>query len=159
MMQELLRLISAPSRIKGLASLNFINARLLWSSSRMSPQELKLRIFTLDCFCMKSRALLQINILTLEMSRGVGTKLFSISGGRILKDYLLKETLEITDDFLATYTNQSGYDLLGMAKDHLKTTAQVKSALAACKLKSWMTLSLLELIYGILVPKADANFK
>ncbi|XP_057503291.1 pyrophosphate--fructose 6-phosphate 1-phosphotransferase subunit alpha [Actinidia eriantha] len=43
-----------------------------------------------------------------------------------------QRTLEITDDILATYKNQGGYDLLGQTKDQIRTTEQVNSALAAC---------------------------
>ncbi|KVI07575.1 Phosphofructokinase domain-containing protein [Cynara cardunculus var. scolymus] len=44
-----------------------------------------------------------------------------------------QKTLEITDDVLATYKNQGGYDLLGRTKDQIRTTEQVNSAMAACK--------------------------
>lgn len=44
-----------------------------------------------------------------------------------------QKTLEITDDILATYKNQGGYDLLGRTKDQIRTTEQVNAALAACK--------------------------
>ncbi|KAI3730257.1 hypothetical protein L1987_61426 [Smallanthus sonchifolius] len=44
-----------------------------------------------------------------------------------------QKTLEITDDVLATYRNQGGYDLLGRTKDQIRTQEQVNSALAACK--------------------------
>nr|XP_043618150.1 pyrophosphate--fructose 6-phosphate 1-phosphotransferase subunit alpha [Erigeron canadensis] len=44
-----------------------------------------------------------------------------------------QKTLEITDDILATYKNQGGYDLLGRTKDQIRTTEQVNSAMAACK--------------------------
>jgi pyrophosphate--fructose-6-phosphate 1-phosphotransferase len=43
-----------------------------------------------------------------------------------------QKTLEITDDILATYKNQGGYDLLGRTKDQIRTTEQVNAALAAC---------------------------
>ncbi|CAI9270278.1 unnamed protein product [Lactuca saligna] len=43
-----------------------------------------------------------------------------------------QKTLEITDDVLATYKNQGGYDLLGRTKDQIRTTEQVNSAMAAC---------------------------
>ncbi|WCJ44778.1 Pyrophosphate--fructose 6-phosphate 1-phosphotransferase subunit alpha [Euphorbia peplus] len=43
-----------------------------------------------------------------------------------------QKTLEITDDVLATYKNQGGYDLLGRTKDQIKTTEQVNAALATC---------------------------
>ncbi|KAI5660865.1 hypothetical protein M9H77_20188 [Catharanthus roseus] len=44
-----------------------------------------------------------------------------------------QKTLEITDDVLATYKNQGGYDLLGRTKDQIRTTEQVNAAMAACK--------------------------
>ncbi|XP_009777872.1 pyrophosphate--fructose 6-phosphate 1-phosphotransferase subunit alpha [Nicotiana sylvestris] len=44
-----------------------------------------------------------------------------------------QKTLEITNDVLATYKNQGGYDMLGRTKDQIRTTEQVNSAMAACK--------------------------
>ncbi|CAK9178271.1 unnamed protein product [Ilex paraguariensis] len=44
-----------------------------------------------------------------------------------------QKTLEITDDILATYKNQGGYDLLGRTKDQIRTTEQVNAALNACR--------------------------
>ncbi|XP_024990236.1 pyrophosphate--fructose 6-phosphate 1-phosphotransferase subunit alpha-like [Cynara cardunculus var. scolymus] len=41
--------------------------------------------------------------------------------------------LEITDDVLATYKNQGGFDLLGRTKDQIRTTEQVNAAMDACK--------------------------
>ncbi|CAH9079843.1 unnamed protein product [Cuscuta europaea] len=43
-----------------------------------------------------------------------------------------QKTLEITDDVLATYKNQGGYDMLGRTQDQIRTTEQVNAALAAC---------------------------
>ncbi|XP_038702625.1 pyrophosphate--fructose 6-phosphate 1-phosphotransferase subunit alpha [Tripterygium wilfordii] len=43
-----------------------------------------------------------------------------------------QKTLEITDDVLATYKNQGGYDLLGRTKDQIRTTEQVNAALTTC---------------------------
>ncbi|KZV32193.1 pyrophosphate--fructose 6-phosphate 1-phosphotransferase subunit alpha-like [Dorcoceras hygrometricum] len=43
-----------------------------------------------------------------------------------------QKTLEVTDDILATYKNQGGYDLLGRTKDQIRTTEQVNAALIAC---------------------------
>ncbi|KAK4484011.1 hypothetical protein RD792_011224 [Penstemon davidsonii] len=43
-----------------------------------------------------------------------------------------QRTLEITDDILASYKNQGGYDLLGRTKDQIRTTEQVNAALDAC---------------------------
>ncbi|KAL3340654.1 hypothetical protein AABB24_029005 [Solanum stoloniferum] len=44
-----------------------------------------------------------------------------------------QKTLEITDDVLATYKNQGGYDMLGRTKDQIRTTEQVNAAMAVCK--------------------------
>ncbi|WOG97682.1 hypothetical protein DCAR_0417023 [Daucus carota subsp. sativus] len=44
-----------------------------------------------------------------------------------------QKTLEITDEILATYKNQGGYDLLGRTKDQIRTTEQVTAALSTCK--------------------------
>ncbi|KAF4346087.1 hypothetical protein G4B88_003183 [Cannabis sativa] len=44
-----------------------------------------------------------------------------------------QKTLEISDDILASYKNQGGYDLLGRTKDQIRTTEQVKAALTACR--------------------------
>ncbi|KAK9063992.1 hypothetical protein SSX86_017864 [Deinandra increscens subsp. villosa] len=44
-----------------------------------------------------------------------------------------QKTLEITDDILATYRNQGGYDLLGRTKDQIRTQEQVNAAMVACK--------------------------
>ncbi|XP_019172071.1 PREDICTED: pyrophosphate--fructose 6-phosphate 1-phosphotransferase subunit alpha [Ipomoea nil] len=43
-----------------------------------------------------------------------------------------QKTLEITDDILATYKNQGGYDMLGRTKDQIRSTEQVNAALTAC---------------------------
>ncbi|KAL5557651.1 hypothetical protein UlMin_033862 [Ulmus minor] len=43
-----------------------------------------------------------------------------------------QKTLEITDEILATYKNQGGYDLLGRTQDQIRTTEQVNAALTAC---------------------------
>uniref|UniRef100_A0A5B7B7M3 Pyrophosphate--fructose 6-phosphate 1-phosphotransferase subunit alpha n=1 Tax=Davidia involucrata TaxID=16924 RepID=A0A5B7B7M3_DAVIN len=43
-----------------------------------------------------------------------------------------QKTLEITDDILATYKNQGGYDLLGRTKDQIRTIEQVNAAMTAC---------------------------
>ncbi|KAI3735790.1 hypothetical protein L6452_15304 [Arctium lappa] len=48
-------------------------------------------------------------------------------------DHNPKITLEITDDVLATYKNQGGYDLLGRTKDQIRTTEKVNVAMIACK--------------------------
>ncbi|KAL6180783.1 hypothetical protein ACLB2K_047442 [Fragaria x ananassa] len=43
-----------------------------------------------------------------------------------------QKILEITDDVLATYKNQGGYDLLGRTKDQIRTKEQVNATLTAC---------------------------
>ncbi|KAK4374283.1 hypothetical protein RND71_004960 [Anisodus tanguticus] len=44
-----------------------------------------------------------------------------------------QKTLKITNDVLATYKNQGGYDMLGRTKDQIRTSEQVNAAMAACK--------------------------
>ncbi|KAL8149988.1 pyrophosphate--fructose 6-phosphate 1-phosphotransferase subunit alpha [Apium graveolens] len=60
-----------------------------------------------------------------------GSTLLGFLGGS--EGLFAQKTLEITDDILATYKNQGGYDLLGRTKDQIRTTEQVNAALAACK--------------------------
>lgn len=43
-----------------------------------------------------------------------------------------QKTMEITDDVLATYKNQGGFDLLGRTVDQIRTTEQVNATRAAC---------------------------
>nr|CAB3482743.1 unnamed protein product [Digitaria exilis] len=43
------------------------------------------------------------------------------------------KTLEITDDVLASYKNQGGFDLLGRSIDQIRTTKQVNSAMTTCR--------------------------
>ncbi|XP_071732128.1 pyrophosphate--fructose 6-phosphate 1-phosphotransferase subunit alpha-like [Rutidosis leptorrhynchoides] len=63
-----------------------------------------------------------------------------------------QKTLEITDDILATYKNQGGYDLLGRTKDQIRTTEQVNSAMTACKALNLDTL----VIVGGVTSNTDA---
>ncbi|GER32012.1 phosphofructokinase family protein [Striga asiatica] len=56
--------------------------------------------------------------------------LFGFLGGS--DGLFAQKTLEITDDILATYKNQGGYDLLGRTKDQIRTTEQVNAAHNAC---------------------------
>lgn len=42
------------------------------------------------------------------------------------------KTLEITDDVLASYKNQGGFDLLGRSIDQIRTTKQVNAAMTTC---------------------------
>ncbi|WOL19238.1 pyrophosphate--fructose 6-phosphate 1-phosphotransferase subunit alpha-like [Canna indica] len=43
-----------------------------------------------------------------------------------------QRTLEITDEVLATYKNQGGYDLLGRTVDQIRTSEQVNATMTAC---------------------------
>ncbi|XP_068634982.1 pyrophosphate--fructose 6-phosphate 1-phosphotransferase subunit alpha-like [Aristolochia californica] len=44
-----------------------------------------------------------------------------------------QKSIEITEDMVSTYRNQGGYDMLGRTKDQIRTTEQVKNALATCQ--------------------------
>ncbi|KAG6475589.1 hypothetical protein ZIOFF_064817 [Zingiber officinale] len=44
-----------------------------------------------------------------------------------------QKTLEITDEVLATYKNQGGFDLLGRTVDQIRTTEQVNATMKACR--------------------------
>lgn len=57
-----------------------------------------------------------------------------------------KKTLEISDDILATYKNQGGYDLLGRTKDQIRTTEQVNAALSTSQA---LNLDALVIIGGV----------
>ncbi|KAG6422925.1 hypothetical protein SASPL_113307 [Salvia splendens] len=57
-----------------------------------------------------------------------------------------QKTLEISDEILATYKNQGGYDLLGRTKDQIRTTEQVNAALNAC---TTLKLDALVIIGGV----------
>lgn len=43
------------------------------------------------------------------------------------------KTLEITNDVLASYKNQGGFDLLGRSIDQIRTSKQVSAAMATCR--------------------------
>ncbi|KAJ8772544.1 hypothetical protein K2173_027721 [Erythroxylum novogranatense] len=60
-----------------------------------------------------------------------GSTLLGFLGGS--EGFFAQKTLEITDEVLATYKNQGGYDLLGRTKDQIRTTEQVNAALTTCK--------------------------
>lgn len=60
--------------------------------------------------------------------------------------FFAQKTLEITDEILATYKNQGGYDLLGRTKDQIRTTEQVSAALEAC---TTLKLDALVIIGGV----------
>ncbi|XP_047976132.1 pyrophosphate--fructose 6-phosphate 1-phosphotransferase subunit alpha-like [Salvia hispanica] len=57
-----------------------------------------------------------------------------------------QKTLEMSDEILATYKNQGGYDLLGRTKDQIRTTEQVNAALNAC---TTLKLDALVIIGGV----------
>ncbi|CAA0834898.1 Pyrophosphate--fructose 6-phosphate 1-phosphotransferase subunit alpha 1 [Striga hermonthica] len=57
-----------------------------------------------------------------------------------------QKTLEVTDEVLATYKNQGGYDLLGRTQDQIRTTEQVNAALNAC---TTLKLDALVIIGGV----------
>ncbi|XP_057776545.1 pyrophosphate--fructose 6-phosphate 1-phosphotransferase subunit alpha isoform X2 [Salvia miltiorrhiza] len=57
-----------------------------------------------------------------------------------------QKTLEISDEILATYKNQGGYDLLGRTKDQIRTTQQVNATLDAC---TTLKLDALVIIGGV----------
>lgn len=44
-----------------------------------------------------------------------------------------QKTMEITDEALSSYKNQGGYDMLGRTRDQIRTTEQVKAAMATCQ--------------------------
>ncbi|KAG9456610.1 hypothetical protein H6P81_001118 [Aristolochia fimbriata] len=57
--------------------------------------------------------------------------LLGFSGGT--DGLFAQKTLEITEEVLASYKNQGGYDMLGRTKDQIRTTEQVNAALASCQ--------------------------
>ncbi|CAA0834896.1 Pyrophosphate--fructose 6-phosphate 1-phosphotransferase subunit alpha 1 [Striga hermonthica] len=57
-----------------------------------------------------------------------------------------QKTLEVTDEVLATYKNQGGYDLLGRTQDQIRTTEQVNAAHNAC---TTLKLDALVIIGGV----------
>ncbi|WVZ73955.1 hypothetical protein U9M48_022203 [Paspalum notatum var. saurae] len=59
------------------------------------------------------------------------SKLIGFLGGS--DGLLAQKTLEITDEVLASYKNQGGYDMLGRTKDQIRTTEQVNGAMASCQ--------------------------
>ncbi|RCV08051.1 hypothetical protein SEVIR_1G300500v4 [Setaria viridis] len=59
------------------------------------------------------------------------SKLIGFLGGS--DGLLAQKTLEITDEVLSSYKNQGGYDMLGRTKDQIRTTEQVKGAMASCQ--------------------------
>jgi diphosphate-dependent phosphofructokinase len=60
---------------------------------------------------------------------------------------LAQRTLEITNEVLASYKNQGGYDMLGRTKDQIRTTEQVNGAMASCQA---LKLDALVIIGGML---------
>ncbi|AQK54724.1 Pyrophosphate--fructose 6-phosphate 1-phosphotransferase subunit alpha [Zea mays] len=59
------------------------------------------------------------------------SKLIGFLGGS--DGLLAQRTLEITNEVLASYKNQGGYDMLGRTKDQIRTTEQVNGAMASCQ--------------------------
>ncbi|XP_051126642.1 pyrophosphate--fructose 6-phosphate 1-phosphotransferase subunit alpha [Andrographis paniculata] len=57
-----------------------------------------------------------------------------------------QKTIEISDEILATYKNQGGYDLLGRTKDQIRTIEQVNAAFNAC---TALKLNALVIIGGV----------
>ena len=57
-----------------------------------------------------------------------------------------QKTMEITDEALSSYKNQGGYDMLGRTRDQIRTTEQVKAAMATCQA---LKLDALVIIGGI----------
>ncbi|KAK8455411.1 hypothetical protein SEVIR_4G172600v4 [Setaria viridis] len=44
-----------------------------------------------------------------------------------------QKTMDISDEALASYKNQGGYDMLGRTRDQIRTTEQVEATLAICQ--------------------------
>ncbi|KAJ4763288.1 Pyrophosphate--fructose 6-phosphate 1-phosphotransferase subunit alpha [Rhynchospora pubera] len=59
-----------------------------------------------------------------------GSVLLGFLGGS--EGMFAKKTLEITDEVLASYKNQGGYDLIGRSVDQIRTTEQVNATIATC---------------------------
>ena len=58
-----------------------------------------------------------------------------------------QKTMEITEEALSSYKNQGGYDMLGRTRDQIRTTEQVKAAMATCQA---LKLDALVIIGGII---------
>ena len=58
-----------------------------------------------------------------------------------------QKTMEITAEALSSYKNQGGYDMLGRTRDQIRTTEQVKAAMATCQA---LKLDALVIIGGII---------
>ncbi|KAI3723138.1 hypothetical protein L2E82_34518 [Cichorium intybus] len=80
-------------------------------------------------FTLSSSTGTKPHAFTLSSSTGTA---HAISQGGSSEGLFAQKNLEITDDVLETYKNQGGYDLLGRTKDQIRTTEQVKAAMAAC---------------------------
>ncbi|RLM54323.1 pyrophosphate--fructose 6-phosphate 1-phosphotransferase subunit alpha-like [Panicum miliaceum] len=59
------------------------------------------------------------------------SKLIGFLGGT--DGLFAQKTMEITEEALSSYKNQGGYDMLGRTRDQIRTTEQVKAAMATCQ--------------------------
>uniref|UniRef100_A0ACD5VC79 Uncharacterized protein n=1 Tax=Avena sativa TaxID=4498 RepID=A0ACD5VC79_AVESA len=59
------------------------------------------------------------------------SKLIGFLGGT--DGLFAQKSLEITNEVIASYKNQGGYDMLGRTRDQIRTTEQVKAAMASCQ--------------------------
>ncbi|CAL5042996.1 unnamed protein product [Urochloa decumbens] len=59
------------------------------------------------------------------------SKLIGFLGGT--DGLFAQKTMEITEETLSSYKNQGGYDMLGRTRDQIRTTEQVKAAMATCQ--------------------------
>jgi pyrophosphate--fructose-6-phosphate 1-phosphotransferase len=44
-----------------------------------------------------------------------------------------QKTVDISEEALAFYKNQGGYDMLGRTRDQIRTTEQVEATMATCQ--------------------------
>uniref|UniRef100_A0ACD5ZUB5 Uncharacterized protein n=1 Tax=Avena sativa TaxID=4498 RepID=A0ACD5ZUB5_AVESA len=59
------------------------------------------------------------------------SKLIGFLGGT--DGLFAQKSLEITNEVIASYKNQGGYDMLGRSRDQIRTTEQVKAAMTTCQ--------------------------
>lgn len=59
------------------------------------------------------------------------SKLIGFLGGT--DGLFAQKTMDISDEALASYKNQGGYDMLGRTRDQIRTTEQVEATLAICQ--------------------------
>jgi len=65
------------------------------------------------------------------MAHNSNSKLIGFLGGT--DGLFAQKTMEITAEALSSYKNQGGYDMLGRTRDQIRTTEQVKAAMATCQ--------------------------